>query len=124
MEAALETLAKAFGIKTLLLEGGGKINGTFLKAGLIDEVSVLIYPGIDGLAGVPCIFEYVGKSDEKPAEGQSLRHLTTATLDGAPFGYGTRLKNRSCPVFPAPKGRNKLAQGNALGTGQKGVQAL
>ena len=82
MSLAMETLARTFGIKTLLLEGGGKINGTFLKAGLIDEISVLIYPGIDGLAGVPSIFEYVGKPDEKPAEGQSLRHLATETLDG------------------------------------------
>jgi 5-amino-6-(5-phosphoribosylamino)uracil reductase len=82
ISAALEILTKTFGIKTLLLEGGGKINGTFLKAGLIDEISVLIYPGIDGLAGVPSIFEYVGAPDEKPAEGQSLRHLSTETLDG------------------------------------------
>jgi 5-amino-6-(5-phosphoribosylamino)uracil reductase len=82
MAAALEILSKTFAIKTLLLEGGGKINGTFLKAGLIDEISVLIYPGIDGLAGVPSIFEYVGKPDEKPADGQSLRHLATETLEG------------------------------------------
>ena len=82
MSVALEILTKTFGIKTLLLEGGGKINGTFLKAGLIDEISVLIYPGIDGLAGVPSIFEYVGQPDEKPAEGQSLRHLSTETLEG------------------------------------------
>ena len=82
MPAAMEILAKTFGIKTLLLEGGGKICGAFLKAGLIDEISVLIYPGIDGLAGVPSIFEYAGKPDEKPAEGQSLRHLATETLAG------------------------------------------
>ena len=82
MEAALKILSETFGIKTLLLEGGGKINGSFLKAGLIDEISVLIYPGVDGLAGVASIFEYVGKPDEKPAEGQSLRHIGTETLDG------------------------------------------
>jgi riboflavin biosynthesis pyrimidine reductase len=82
MPAAFEILAKIFGVKTLLLEGGGKINGSFLKTGLIDEISVLIYPGIDGLAGVPSIFEYVGAPDEKPADGQSLRHLATETLDG------------------------------------------
>lgn len=82
MPVALEVLTKTFGIKTLLLEGGGVICGNFLKAGLIDEISVLIYPGIDGLAGVPSIFEYVGKPDEKPAEGKSLRHLATDTLEG------------------------------------------
>ena len=37
---------------------------------------------IDGLAGVPSIFEYVGAPDEKPADGRSLRHLATETLDG------------------------------------------
>jgi 5-amino-6-(5-phosphoribosylamino)uracil reductase len=49
---------------------------------LIDEISVLIYPGIDGLASVPSIFEYVGEPNEKPAEGQSLRHMATETLEG------------------------------------------
>jgi riboflavin biosynthesis pyrimidine reductase len=53
----LETLGKAFGLKILLLEGGGRINGSFLKAGLIDEISLLAFPGIDGLSGMPTIFE-------------------------------------------------------------------
>lgn len=79
---ALQILGKTFGLKTLLLEGGGRINGAFLKAGLIDEISLLVYPGIDGLAGVPTIFEYTGSVDEQPAAGQSLRHLSTETLKG------------------------------------------
>ena len=54
---ALATLSRDFGLETLLLEGGGRINGAFLNAGLIDEVSVLVYPGIDGLAGVSSIFD-------------------------------------------------------------------
>jgi riboflavin biosynthesis pyrimidine reductase len=78
----LEALGEAFGLKTLLLEGGARINGSFLKAGLIDEISLLVYPGIDGLTGVPTIFEYAGGEDEQPAAGQSLRHLTTQTLEG------------------------------------------
>jgi riboflavin biosynthesis pyrimidine reductase len=69
LRGALETLGESFGLKTLLLEGGGRINGAFLKEGLIDEVSLLVYPGIDGLAGVPAIFEYVGREDEQPATG-------------------------------------------------------
>src|SRR5215217_5379732 len=49
---AMEQLAAVFGVKTLLLEGGGAINGSFLKQRLIDEFSTLIYPAVDGLAGV------------------------------------------------------------------------
>lgn len=77
---AVETLGSTFGMQRLLLEGGGIINGHFLKAGLIDEISLLVYPGIDGLASVPSIFEYHGTPDELPAAGKALRHLTTETL--------------------------------------------
>jgi riboflavin biosynthesis pyrimidine reductase len=79
---AVETLGKTFGLKTLLLEGGGRTNGAFLKKRLIDEVSLLVYPGIDGLAGVPTIFESIGREDEQPAAGQSFRHIGTETLEG------------------------------------------
>ena len=82
LRVSLEELGKTFGLKMLLLEGGGRINGAFLKEGLIDEISLLVYPGIDGLAGVSAIFEYIGSEDEQPAAGQSLRHISTETLEG------------------------------------------
>ncbi|WP_236962114.1 hypothetical protein [Methylobacterium sp. XJLW] len=58
------------------------MNGAFLKAGLIDEISVLIQPAVDGLAGVQTIFEYQGGPDERPGAGQALRHFHTETLEG------------------------------------------
>jgi riboflavin biosynthesis pyrimidine reductase len=79
---AMDILGNTFEVRTLLLEGGGTVNGAFLKAGLIDEISVLMYPGIDGLAGVPSIFEYAGEPDERPAAGQSLRLLNLEPLEG------------------------------------------
>lgn len=79
---AIDTLGRVFKVESLLLEGGGIINGAFLKAGLIDEISLLIYPGIDGLAGMPSIFEYIGKDTDAPAAGQSLVHKATKTLLG------------------------------------------
>lgn len=82
LHRAMDILGEAFGAETILLEGGGIINGAFLQAGLIDEISLLIYPGIDGLAGIPSIFEYVGGADDKPAAALSLRHTATETLDG------------------------------------------
>jgi 5-amino-6-(5-phosphoribosylamino)uracil reductase len=68
--------------RPLLLEGGGRLDGAFLKAGLIDEINLLVYPGIDGLAGVPSISQYVGQPDEQPAPGKSLLHMSTETLEG------------------------------------------
>jgi riboflavin biosynthesis pyrimidine reductase len=48
LAAMLETLNGVFGIRRLLLEGGGTLNGRFLAAGLVDEVNILIGPAFDG----------------------------------------------------------------------------
>lgn len=81
LQAAMTTLGGSFGIETMLLEGGGTINGAFLKADLIDEISLLVYPGIDGLSSIPSIFEYHGMAaDELPAAGRTLRLLSVDTF--------------------------------------------
>ena len=55
---AMEILASEFGVKRDAVVGGGKINGAFLTAGLIDELSVMIAPGIDGRIGQPSLFDF------------------------------------------------------------------
>jgi riboflavin biosynthesis pyrimidine reductase len=80
--SALTDIGDMFGVETLLLEGGGIINGAFLRSGLIDEISLLVYPGLDGLAGIASIFEADGEPDERPARGKALRHMATETLEG------------------------------------------
>lgn len=82
LTAAMTQLAEVFGVKTLLLEGGGALNGSFLKAHLIDEFSTLIHPGVDGLAGVQSIVDYQGVEGERPGEGQALRLIACETLEG------------------------------------------
>jgi len=47
----IEVLGRELGIRRLLLEGGAGINGSFFAAGLVDELSLLIAPAIDGRAG-------------------------------------------------------------------------
>lgn len=53
----LQKLRARFGIRKLLLEGGGKINGSFLKANLIDELSILVAPIADGGIGTATLFD-------------------------------------------------------------------
>jgi riboflavin biosynthesis pyrimidine reductase len=86
----MEQLGAVFGVKTLLLEGGGAINGSFLKQRLIDEFSTLIQPAVDGLAGVQSIVDYHGTEDERPGAGQALRLIGCETLEGAWCGCVTR----------------------------------
>ena len=62
---ALEKIGARFGVRTLMLEGGGKINGSMLRDGLVDEVSVLVAPVADGREGTPALFD-VGKEHVTP----------------------------------------------------------
>jgi riboflavin biosynthesis pyrimidine reductase len=57
---ALEKIGESFGVRTLMLEGGGRINGGMLRDGLIDEVSLLIAPVADGRIGTPALFDLDG----------------------------------------------------------------
>jgi 2,5-diamino-6-(ribosylamino)-4(3H)-pyrimidinone 5'-phosphate reductase len=57
VQVVLRKLRGQFGIRRLLLEGGGKINGSFLAAYAIDELSLVIAPVADGAVGTPTLFD-------------------------------------------------------------------
>ena len=79
---ALEILHRELGIQRLLLEGGGVTNGAFLRAGLIDELSLAIFPAVDGAKGAPCVFD---SGDEEVGASAPLRSMTldsSLVLDG------------------------------------------
>ena len=65
LKMALQKIAARFGVETLMLEGGGKINGSMLRDGLVDEVSVLVAPLVDGRIGTPALFD-VGEDHVTP----------------------------------------------------------
>jgi 2,5-diamino-6-(ribosylamino)-4(3H)-pyrimidinone 5'-phosphate reductase len=58
---ALEKIGARFPVRTLMLEGGGRINGSMLREGLVDEVSVLVAPLVDGRIGTPALFDVDGE---------------------------------------------------------------
>jgi len=77
--AALSALKEALGIERVLLEGGGNINGAFLRAGLIDEISLVLVPAIDGSAGVPALFDSSDPTETSPSPISELT-LQSCTL--------------------------------------------
>ena len=70
LESVLRRLRSELGIEKLLLEGGGKINGTFLDANLIDELSILVAPVADGSIGTASLFDVENR--RMPARGLKL----------------------------------------------------
>jgi len=57
LNLVLKKLYKLFGIKRVRIDGGGHVNGSFLKVGLIDEFSLVLAPIADGTIGAPTVFE-------------------------------------------------------------------
>lgn len=76
LRRAMGVLGECFHVRRISLQGGGIIDGAMLAAGLLAELSIVIYPGIDGLSGISSIFEYVGGETENPAAGQSLELIS------------------------------------------------
>lgn len=82
LDAALcmEKLHRLFGINKLMICGGGIVDYTFLQAGLIDELSLVIVPLTDGATDVATVFD---RSPFVPiTQAISFKLLEVKTLPG------------------------------------------
>ena len=57
LKKVIETLGEELGVKKLIVEGGSHVSGAFVNERLVDEVSVLIIPLVDGRTEHPSSFE-------------------------------------------------------------------
>jgi len=90
---ALETLNRDLGIERLLIEGGGISNGSFLRAGLIDEISLAICPAVDGARGVPHVFDSHDGDEDARAPIESMTLESSEVLDGGAIWLRYRVRN-------------------------------
>ena len=77
---AVQKLKEKYGIDKMLLSGGGIVDWAFLQADLIDEISLVIPPVIDGGTGLASAFD-----DSVFAENHSSKSLSlidVQRLDG------------------------------------------
>ena len=77
LHKAVEILYTEFGVERMAIVGGGTINAAFLHAGLLDEVSILLGPGIDGRKGMTATFDGL-PVDTEPV---NLKLLTVQPYD-------------------------------------------
>jgi riboflavin biosynthesis pyrimidine reductase len=89
----LDILNRELGVKRLLLEGGGGTNGAFLRAGLINELSLILCPAVDGAKGAPSVFDSteVEAGNRAPIEAMSLE--SSHPLEGGAMWLRYRLQN-------------------------------
>jgi riboflavin biosynthesis pyrimidine reductase len=71
----LQTLADELGTRRLIVEGGPHVSGSFVNAGLVDEISVVILPLVDGRGDHPASFEVAREAWTKPT------YLTLASAE-------------------------------------------
>ena len=75
LKVALKKLKELFSIETLMLEGGGHINGSFLNEGLIDELQQLLLPIADGTIETSSLFEIAADVKKKGATLMKLENV-------------------------------------------------
>ena len=90
----LEVLNREFGTRRLIVEGGGRINGSLLAAGLVDEISLLIAPAVDGRIGGPALFDIDREADATLPEDLSLTLTASEQRDGGVMWLRYRIERR------------------------------
>ena len=94
---AMDTLGSDFGVKRLAVLGGGLINGGFLAAELIDEVSLLLAPGIDGREGWRAMFDGIADQSKLPTK-LSIQSVEKLDNDVLWIKYNVDKKNKDCGI--------------------------
>ena len=89
----LEILNRELGVKRLLLEGGGTVNGAFLRAGLVDEISLILCPAVDGAKGAPSVFDSREAEAGKRAPIEAMTLEMSQVVEGGAVWLRYRLRN-------------------------------
>ena len=82
LELALDILNRELDVKRLLLEGGGGANGAFLRAGLVDELNLILCPAVDGAKGAPSVFDSTDAEADRRAPVTAMTLESSRALDG------------------------------------------
>jgi riboflavin biosynthesis pyrimidine reductase len=89
----LDILYRELGVKRLLLEGGGGTNGTFLRAGLVDELNLVLCPAVDGTRGAPSVFDSMDTEPDQRAPVTAMSLESSELLQGGAVLLRYRIEN-------------------------------
>ena len=96
---ALDILNRELGVKRLL-EGGGGANGAFMRAGLVDELNLILCPAVDGAKGAPSVFDSTDAEADRRAPVTAMTLESSQALEGGAMLLRYRIQNAG-PDTPA-----------------------
>jgi riboflavin biosynthesis pyrimidine reductase len=89
----LDILNRELGTKRLLLEGGGGANGAFLRAGLVDELNLVLCPVVDGAKGAPSVFDSTEAEADQRAPVTAMSLESSEAMEGGVVLLKYRIEN-------------------------------
>ncbi len=89
----LDILNRELGVKRLLVKGGGGTNGAFLRAGLIDELRLIVCPAVDGAKGAPSVFDSTQAEADQRAPVGAMTLESSRMLEGGAILLLYRIEN-------------------------------
>jgi 2,5-diamino-6-(ribosylamino)-4(3H)-pyrimidinone 5'-phosphate reductase len=93
LTSALAKIRSRLGLRRLMLEGGGTFNGAMLRAGLIDEISQVMVPVVDGGRDVTSVFEIPGPGTRTAAA--KLKVMRHRVLRGGIHWFRYRVETKA-----------------------------
>jgi riboflavin biosynthesis pyrimidine reductase len=95
LSRALEILRGELGIERLLLEGGGVVNVAFFCAGLIDEISLIVWPTVDGASEAPSVFDSAAPTADSSPPPDAIELLSSEAMAEGAVWLRYRVRNAS-----------------------------
>jgi riboflavin biosynthesis pyrimidine reductase len=90
LRVVLQKLNRLFGIRRVRIDGGGTVNGSFLAAGLIDELSLVVIPVADGTAGSRTVFDVPDDNPKRVASRMKLQSVRRLKNDAIWLRYAMK----------------------------------
>jgi riboflavin biosynthesis pyrimidine reductase len=90
---APDILNRELDVKRLLLEGGGGANGALLRAGLVDELNLILCPAVDGAKGAPGVFDSTDAGADRRAPVTAMTLESSRALEGGAMLLRYRIQN-------------------------------
>jgi hypothetical protein len=73
--------------------GGGGANGAFLRAGLVDELNLILCPAVDGAKGAPSVFDSPEAETDERASVTAMALESSRALEGGAMLLRYRIQN-------------------------------